>query len=488
MFDGNRHTPLDPINDPDLQSIDALLTTAGKPWRQRHMPDESAQQFLASLAAQESAAGSDGSTPARISMPIVSHRAGDRFMVRPSRITALLAVALTLCLIAASAGIFAVLNHHHTSTPATNKISPSPTSRGPLTMPGNIMELAMVSDHEGWAIQGPDSSYHLHLLHFHNGTWQAVSLSDLPSLDIRPLVMESASNGWLIDSTQANSQTLYHYNGTTWGQVPLPAFHGTGMPQLSTFSLGANGDDWLTGEYINTGSQMQSGLRIPPYGALSCLPNCGKPLLLHYVGGRWVEVTVPAGISITPESVSMGWFAGGTADPHALYRYQNGSWSRVPLGISDSLEIVSMVSSTNGWIEAIGSQPATETVPNTWVIYHFDGTAVQRVAGMTSQHCFGQSVRSISAFPPADAWVAYSSDSDCLSMPQLLHIQGETPTTVPFPAPYNYVYGNIQRDADGNVWVLTSQAPTPPALMQEAILRWSGNQWVIFAQTQPAGG
>src|SRR5579871_2613181 len=108
MSDNDRLTPLDPIDDSDLRGIDAMLTAAGRPWRQMQMPDEGAQQLLASLAARESAARSDGIPPARISMPSISHAHiyGGRVMTRPSRITAFLAVALTICLIAASVGIF----------------------------------------------------------------------------------------------------------------------------------------------------------------------------------------------------------------------------------------------------------------------------------------------------------------------------------------------------------------------------------------------
>jgi hypothetical protein len=501
MPDNDRLTPLDPIDDPDLRSIDAMLTRAGNPWRQMNMHTESAQQFLASLAAWESAAGTDEIPPARISMPPISHAHtayGGHVMARPSRITAFLAVALTICLIAASAGIFVVLNRHQSSGPVAHQITPTPTPRGPLVMPANITDLAMVSDHEGWAMQMKPGSLDQNLLHFHNGRWQTVTLPGLSSSYSGTLAMTTASDGWLLASTEDPTtqdvhQFLYHYDGMAWSQVAMPTLHGTGMSILTAISLGPNGDDWMAGEYINNGSKMQSEQRLTPDSTLSCLPNCGSSLLLHLVGGRWTEVLVPAGVNITPESVSMGWFEGNTSDPTSLYHYQNGKWSRVPIDVAPNYPNgISMITPTDGWIQVTNPDTSSPAFGNS-TIYHFNGTAVQRVAELTPTHCTREigSLGGISTTSPDDAWVP--SGPDCKNESEIWHLHGKDAIAVALPAPYDDAASSVQQDAEGNLWLLVARIdvstpiplrPGEPDFTHEAILRWNGSQWVIFAQTQ----
>jgi len=152
-----------------------------------------------------------------------------------------------------------------------------------------------------------------------------------------------------------------------------------------------------------------------------------------------------------------------------------------------------MVSPTSGWIGVTTASPTSggNITSNTWIIYHFDGKTVQHIAQTTYQHCHGDYTSpNLSALPPADVWVPLSTDGDCFRTQQLWHIQGETLTTVPLPAPFNYPYGNVQRDPNGNVWLLITradytQAATPTlSFKQQAILRWNGSQWVIFTQSQ----
>ncbi len=502
MTDEHRRNDERSFLPPELQALHRQLQADSAAWsRQVPSPERLIDRFHTMVGQQHMAQAdtSEAIMPA-LSPPVFSER-GHRHMrlsqhTPQQRITAFLAVALTVCLIAASAGVFVALNQHHSRSdePGAHQNTPTLTQQRPLTMPGDLLQVAMVSDHEGWAIKGSGSSDPEHLVHFHDGTWQTVPLPGLTLADSLSIAiaMASASDGWLIEDTQTDSQILYHYDGTAWRQAALPTLPAHSF--LSTFSFGVNGDDWLAGESVNPGLDMLSEHHLTTFGALSSIGGCDNkclPLLLHLVGGQWTVVTVPTGINITPESISTGWFSGNASDPDALYHYQNGSWSRVPLGISDYLLSFTMVSPTNGWISTTTSPPTNGRFTSaTWNLYHFDGKTVQRITQITNQHCIGY-YPGMSAFSPADVWISLPSDANCYLTQQFRHIQGETTTTVPLPSPYNYTYSNVMGDPDGNLWLLMSHADislqnaTPTlSFKQEAILRWNGSQWVIFAQSQ----
>jgi hypothetical protein len=165
----------------------------------------------------------------------------------------------------------------------------------------NFFDLAMVSPQEGWAIgekivadsRGETTHVPLKPLiyHYANGRWSEspLALNGLPFIQLRQLVMVSASEGWIVSSEQSayfgattdNFQqhtVLLHYAGGRWEQVTTPSV-GTPVDAITGLSFTADGNGWASGYNSNVpASQTVQDSDVLAQAA---------PMLWRYQNGGW---------------------------------------------------------------------------------------------------------------------------------------------------------------------------------------------------------
>lgn len=212
--------------------------------------------------------------------------------------------------------------------------------------PLSLQHVVMSSATEGWAV-GPVEGLcpSTLLLHYTRGQWKLDSTMTGTTLD--PISMLSPTDGWAIGEQEACGQgsykpVLFHYNGTTWTPVQLPA----DVIQVTGVSMTSATDGWAVGTRQNENSN----------------------LLLHYDGQTWSEVNTTGiaqyGVNlgdITMISATNGWLVGvqnqgpnATVSGSLLFHYDGKQWSKVntPLDAIQQGAVLSLslASSGDGWL------------------------------------------------------------------------------------------------------------------------------------------
>ncbi|HEU5347561.1 MAG TPA: zf-HC2 domain-containing protein [Ktedonobacterales bacterium] len=234
-----------------------------------------------------------------------------------------------------------------------------------VSMPGvgAINRVQMVSATDGWAlgfIQSADrQTVNDGLLHFSDGKWSVVTLpaalrniqgpsrldfSVTPSGEcwlmyydassgstqiFRPtggsfqvaytlahtqgqgLTMHSPRDGWLTGS-DATGNTSYHFDGSTWTKVQVPADFPRQSLLLDPVVTSPSGEAWLL---ANSDTDRQ------------------KAYAARYRNGSWETIQVPSGIigsTVTLVADDEGWAIGLGDSGTALYHYQKGVWTQYP--------------------------------------------------------------------------------------------------------------------------------------------------------------
>ncbi|MGE5333269.1 MAG: hypothetical protein ACM3N4_01085 [Nitrososphaerota archaeon] len=232
---------------------------------------------------------------------------------------------------------------------------------------GAISKVQMVSPTDGWArgfIQTPDKQNGVYgMLHYSNGAWTIVGLppslqgvhddtrldfsvtaSDecwlmykdpnngsteilrstggsfqvaytIPQVQGQRIAMISPQDGWLAGTDASGSgNVLYHFDGSAWTKVAIPARFTQHNLVLRPVVAGASGDIWLLG--INA-----DALQVP--------------VAARYRNGAWQTIQVPSNTGIVGGTITLvsddeGWAIGLGGDRSALYHYQNGVWTKYP--------------------------------------------------------------------------------------------------------------------------------------------------------------
>jgi hypothetical protein len=165
----------------------------------------------------------------------------------------------------------------------------------------SFFDLAMTTPAEGWAIgekiasdsHGQTTHVPLQplLYHYANGHWAQVplTLDGLPFVQLRQLVMTSATEGWIVgeeqsayfgattDNYQAHT-VLLHYGGGAWTRVNAPAV-GTAADAITGLSFSSDGNGWASGYNSN----------IPPSRSVqdTDVLAAAAPMLWRYANGGW---------------------------------------------------------------------------------------------------------------------------------------------------------------------------------------------------------
>ena len=300
---------------------------------------------------------------------------------------------------------------------------------------------------------------------------------------------DSASDAWAVgsyvsDTTGVRDTLILHWNGTAWSRVASPS-PGTRFSVLSSVSAGGTKNAWAVGFYRNQTA-----------GAL--------PLILHWNGTSWSQVSAPA--SGMPQTELNGvsavsgrdaWAAGFAGKPAAglfdtlLLHWNGADWSPVaspdPGKTDNFLQGVSATASGGAW--AVGSFSRGSTLRT--LVLKWSGTAWAQVKSASPAPPGRYNLLDgVSAIGQGHAW-AVGNNPDLTTGPgQTLVLQwnGTSWPRVPSPDPgagANVLTG-VSAVSGTDAWAVgDSQLGVGSGPLRTLILHWDGTAWSPVSSPSP---
>jgi hypothetical protein len=317
------------------------------------------------------------------------------------------AVAATLLIVVLMGGILLARGHG----------SPASGGTGPATViaESTLGDVAMVSPTEGWAVGGSSgtaSPAKIVLMHYLRGVWTPA----YPPIDgyLTSLSMSSPTEGWAVGQVPLTQPTqsaplLLHYDGRTWKQVAVTAQNG----QPAQVQMLSATDGWMVGQ----GFARQAA----PLGDI-----------WHYDGQIWTAQPLPASLSasiplqsayvsrIAMISPTEGWAIGGassiTSSTSFILHFTGGSWTVQRLLTGVSVQSIAMVSASDGWITATG----TDNAP--LLLRYTGGRWVEATASIGNSGTLGR-LLDVFMRSATEGWMT-GQVRDFRGSPTLLHYDG----------------------------------------------------------------
>ena len=296
------------------------------------------------------------------------------------------------------------------------------------------------------------------------------------NVSLEAFAMVSPVEGWASGSLTTipgegePAGVLYHLVNGQWRRLPQ-TYPGA---DLTVLSMDSPSDGWAASPYPITGS--------------------AHPLVLHYTGGVWQPVDVPAldavlaptattyGANINTLSVQMfgphaGWMfvwtnrdSNNEGGPMSLVlRLENDQWTLVPgpsIAASVRLFNLSAVSADEAWMVGTEYQSTAQTT----LFYHYSHGGWSR-----SPQTFPTDSGSLTMLSPTDGWAVEGDPS-----PGLFHYDGVRWTMYKPPAPWAAQHvsalGPVFAIAPNVTWFVTGR-PDGLGIWQDAAGHWSQIAW-----------
>jgi hypothetical protein len=182
---------------------------------------------------------------------------------------------------------------------------------------GGLDALAVASATNGWALGGTPANT-TRLVRLTRRGWRDAAF---PGGQVTLLanigIAAAGSRAWIIASPSTPSSDLWGWNGRSWAPQAVPCPSGDGC-QLAAIAAMSGSNAWAVGSYF------------------SLTTGAGAPYAIHWNGRHWAAAPV--------QPVSMGYFAGialswsgswaagsifNTSTP-LLYKWTGHSWARRP--------------------------------------------------------------------------------------------------------------------------------------------------------------
>ena len=327
---------------------------------------------------------------------------------RKFRVSQALFTTAVLVLSAAAAGAQDLSSLASTTAPVIFQFVPTPQV-------DDVGSISADSEHDIWATSITSSV----ALHFNGSTWGKVPMAKASR--VSKAVVISPTNVWAVgQQTTAKFSQVQHFNGSTWSVVASPHFAG--------------------GEDLNSIKAVSASSIFAVGDSFDSLGN-RTPLIEHFNGTRWSVVTAPKVATaelfdLAIISASDIWAVGGTGSGSALTLHFNGvQWSLVPAPVA-GLFAVTALSTNNVW--AVGRQLTASTV-----VAHWNGTAWKIVPSPNTGSL--SALNSISAISSTDIWAAGCSvcaDAGGGASALIEHWNGTTWTVNPAPVEFSGVAAN----------------------------------------------
>jgi len=325
--------------------------------------------------------------------------------------------------------------------------------------------------------------------------------------DLSAVSAVSASDAWAVgykcsdaDCSQPDltySTLIQHWNGTAWSVVPSPnpgpAGRSAGQAGLRPDRFGPATDQPGTGDQL-TGVSAVSASDAWAVGN----GDAAGPLILHWNGTAWSQVTAPNLDGAVLESVSAasardvwatGVYTGAVGVSRILMLHWNGTkWAQVaspsPAGaVSFS---VSAASPADAW--AVGRYFRTSPSGFGSLTLRWNGTKWAQVAS-PSPGAAGNELYGVSTVSPTDAWaVGESLATDPGSYRTLiLRWNGQAWTRVPSPDPgssYTTLSG-VSAISPDDAWAVGMYSSNQGLTDSTLALRWNGKTWAQVPTPSP---
>ncbi|HUJ07327.1 MAG TPA: hypothetical protein VLX31_14555 [Streptosporangiaceae bacterium] len=197
-------------------------------------------------------------------------------------------------------------------------------ARVPGRSPGQLTAVAAVSARSAWAV-GFDGLKALIL------RWNGPGWARVPSpgagcshgCELDGVSAASPAEAWAVGlaspAARAGKTLIEHWNGVAWQDVPSPDGLGGYAAGLSAVAAASPRDAWAVGDSSPRGT------------GCAC-----APLIVHWNGAAWRQVTVTATAGLFPGGVAAlsarsawaaGWTMGGQT---AIFGWDGTRWRRVP--------------------------------------------------------------------------------------------------------------------------------------------------------------
>jgi hypothetical protein len=310
----------------------------------------------------------------------------------------------------------------------------------------------------------------------------------------------SATNAWAVgrystaDFVGLGESLILHWNGKGWTRTASPSpGKASGNTVLQAVKAVSATDAWAVGTYS-----------LPGEGEFN------QPLLLHWNGKSWTQVTSPnpggatgttalTGVAATAagDVWVTGWYSTDTGSTATLILHWNGkTWTQVPSPSPGAatggtqLLAVSAVSATNAW--AAGSYITNSGLgASQSLILHWNGFSWKQVTSPSPGGTAGTATpAAVSAVSYADAWVVgdYTTSSS-YGRSLTLRREGTSWAQVPSPDPSGttrstYLSG-VAAISLTNAWAVGSYNNGTNS--QSLILHWNGKSWSKVTSPEVAG-
>jgi len=282
---------------------------------------------------------------------------------------ALTAATMTVAQASVAAPVAAPFTAAHAAhTPAWHT-----SEAGKLSDLSTLFDIASVNANSAWAVgvQYVDSIGQGVILHWNGRTWTQQSTPGLPETGVwHNVAASSAHDVWAYGWSQVR-ETLAHYDGKRWTEVPLPQ-EGNGFAKLAAVP----GRVWL----VNDTS------------------------ISTYANGTWQSTPVPGGAlisAIEARTADDAWAVGSSKVLH----WDGGSWTDVsPAGSGLTMTSVYQESARSVWVTAL--TPYVEDERQQTKVLHWDGSSWTDVTGPVDGPVDGLRANAVTGDGKGTVWIS----------------------------------------------------------------------------------
>lgn len=230
-----------------------------------------------------------------------------------------------------------------------------------VTLPADISAAVAPTATDVWAFGGTGPSSAPYAAHYNGTTWTAVRVPVTGSA----AYAASAGDIWVFGSPRNSNPSLSDhlaimaFNGKAWRSTPLPGFPNEPIVPVSIAAVNAT-DVWASAEILVPGASV-------------------PPILLHWNGKTWAEITVPyngSGGALALDGRGGIWLA-ATENAYPLrgylLHYAGGKWSRVTAPATreeiDFPNVLAWIPGTGSLWGTGGEIPTSDSGPSPGVIF-----------------------------------------------------------------------------------------------------------------------
>lgn len=310
------------------------------------------------------------------------------------------------------------------------------------------------------------------------GGWTPTSISGATgdNVALNGAFARTSTDAWVVGQQfgfggqPAPPSVTYHWNGSTWSPVPVPALSAANA--LTAVGASSATDAWAVGFEVLAPRHLQA-------------------VLEHWNGSAWppdtsdaVATSNAALTGVADLSPANAWAITAGSSSHGLAHWNGTAWSFAAFPDANFTpsagQAISASSASDVWV--VGSTLNTTTFASVPEAEHFDGTSWHTVPLAQPGGVGTATIGAVVAISPTNAWAAgeaVGSTSPVGGGTLIEHWNGTGWSMVPSPSPgfEPHISGIAARSASDVIAVgdtLPSQNGGP---LDDVILRFNGTSW-----------